>query len=674
MLIPILKTISLRARIIITYSIILGTGGLLTSYVGSRITTSTILNQASSKVHHDMNTAKMVYEQQLFKIKQSVNLALFGRKIEAQISPDEKNTLIEHLEKIRLQNDLDFLTLVAPDGHTIVRTPNQRLTGDNVSWLPLVQIALKGETAATTEVLSKEALQLENPELVEQAHIKIIPTEQAMPSTKTEETSGMVLLGAAPVEFNAGRIGALYGGTLMNNNFKIVDRVWDIVYEGEKFDSQDIGTVTIFFNDLRISTNVKTEAGTRAVGTRVSNAVAEAVLKQGQRWVDEAFVVNDWYISEYEPIRNYNGDIIGILYVGQLRKAYTSIRDKVVLTFLGIASIGFFIIVAISYLITRTITKPLGEIVKATESITKGDLDHEVRVSWKDEIGKLALSFNIMVASLKKMRSELEEWANTLEQKVKERTEELVAMQKKVVQAQRLASVGKLAAGIAHEINNPLGGILVFSSLVLEDMPDDDPNRENIQEVINQTMRCRDIVKGLLQFSRQEQGKTDYVKVNDVLNITLSLIEKQALFHNIEVIREFDSDLPSILGDDSQLQQVFMNIILNAVQAMDEVGKLIIRTHHDSKHDMVNVEIEDTGCGIPPDLIDRIFDPFFTTKEVGKGTGLGLAIAYGIVTKHNGRMSVKSTVKKGTTFTIKIPAADNANNDKKQSGELIEAL
>jgi len=469
----------------------------------------------------------------------------------------------------------------------------------------------------------------------------------------------MALMVASPIFDNNGKIlGVLYGGHLLNRNFKIVDRVWELVYKGEKYRDQNVGTVTIFQNDLRISTNVRTDEGKRALGTRVSEEVYDAVLTRGEIWSARAFVVNDWYISEYEPIKNLNDEIIGILYVGVLEKAYVSTRNNVITTFMLIASIGFIMIVGISYLMTRSITKPLSEMVEVTKSIAMGDLNREVKIVSKDEIGELAFSFNKMLGSLKKMHAELEEWGKTLEQKVKSRTEELGAMQNTLMQSQRLAALGKLAAGIAHDINNPLGGILVLSSLVLEDLKEDDPHRENLQEVIKQTMRCRDIVKGLLQFSRQEKGKTEYVNVNDVLNSTLSLIEKQAMFHDIDVIKNFEQDLPMILGDQSQLQQVLINIILNAVQAMKEIGKLTIDTYHDNKNDMVVIDVNDNGCGIPEDALDRIFDPFFTTKEVGEGTGLGLAIAYGIVTKYQGRMTVKSKVEEGTTFTIKIPVVD----------------
>jgi two-component system NtrC family sensor kinase len=658
--IPFLQTLSLRARLIIIYVFILGMGGLITSFIGSLIVNNTIMNQAKSKVHHDLNTARMVYEKQLKLIQNSIYIGASGNTIQQTLYGNDRNRLFSRLEQIRRDTNLDFLSVADNEGRVILRVTKPDRIGDDVSQITIVKAALIGKTVGGTEILTKEILQNEDERLAEQALIQLIDTPKAKPTDKKVETSGMVLMAAAPIFGEAGNLlGVLYGGHLLNRNFMIVDRVWDLVYKGEKYRDQDIGTVTIFLEDLRISTNVKTTKGERAIGTRVSSQVAEAVLTRGERWTSRAFVVNDWYISEYEPIRDLNGRIVGILYVGLLEKAYTSIRNSVVLTFMIVATLGFFLIVGISYLITRSITRPLSEMVSVTQSIATGDLDRRIKVKSKDEIGQLGLSFNRMVASLRKMRAELEDWANTLEQKVKERTEELAAMQNTLVQSQRLASLGKLAAGIAHEINNPLGGILVLSSLVVEDLKDNDPHRENLQEVIKQTMRCRDIVKGLLQFSRQEEGKTEYVKVNDILNNTLSLIEKQALFHNIEVIKNLEVELPFILGDNSQLQQVFINVILNAVQAMKEIGTLTINTFHDKKNDMVVIEISDTGCGIPEETIDRIFDPFFTTKEVGEGTGLGLSIAYGIVTKHHGRMTVKSKVGEGSAFTIKIPAVES---------------
>lgn len=655
---PLLKAFSLKVKIIIIYSSILGVGGLLTSYVGSRIVSSTILNQAASKVQRDLDTAQMIYEQELEKVKMTVHLGLFNHEVSHQISPVEYQRLVSRLDSIRRENQLDFLTLTDWNGNVVLRTPNINAVGDNVQWLSVVQAALSNRVVAATEIFDQVALNNENPILGRQALIQLQSEKDQRFPIKSDETRGLVLTAAAPVKFAMQpRPGALYGGILLNQHHGFIDRIGKLVHKEKQHQGANIGTISIFLKDLRIATTTTEKSGKRTVGRCVDSGIAAAVLEQGQTLSTKTFVLNDWYFGNYQPIRNLGNEIIGMLYVGQQLKIFTRTRDQVVFSFLGIASILFIVIIAMSYLVTRSITRPLGEMVDVTKSIAKGELDRVVNVNSRDELGQLAISFNKMVTSLKKMRLELEDWANTLEQKVKERTEALGKMQQKVVQAQRLASVGKLAAGIAHEINNPLGGILVFSSLILEQMSEDDPNRENLEEIIHQTMRCRDIVKGLLQFSRQEPGKVTQVKINDTLNTTLSLIEKQALFHNIQITRKFSEKLPPIMGDNSQLQQVFMNIILNAVQAMDGVGELTLTTWFHKKEEKVVIEISDTGCGIAPELIDRIFDPFFTTKEVGQGTGLGLAIAYGIVTKYGGRMAVTSEVNQGATFTIRFPIA-----------------
>ncbi len=468
----------------------------------------------------------------------------------------------------------------------------------------------------------------------------------------------MALLTAAPVRSsNRAILGALYGGVLLNRNYAIVDRVWELVLKGERFDGKEVGTVTIFQNDVRISTNVMTSGGERAVGTRISEQVYNSVLGRGEVWRGRAFVVNDWYISGYEPIRNLEGKIIGILYVGLLEKAYTSIRDQVILSFFGIATIGFLFIIGITYYEIRSITRPLGEMAAATREIAAGRFDHEVRAHSAGEIALLAESFNTMVRSLRQMRSDLEEWGRTLEEKVKQRTEELAAIQARVAQSDRLASLGKLSAGVAHEINNPLGAIMTLTALTLEDFEKEDPNRENLEEVIRQTERCRDIVRGLLEFARQSEVFMEPADLNKILLDTLALVERQSMFFNINVVKDWDPELPPVMADRSQLQQVFTNILMNAVQAMEERGTVTIVTRHLRAERIVEVRIADTGCGISEDKIGRIFDPFFTTKASGQGTGLGLSIAYGIVTSHGGNITAQSEAGKGSTFIIRLPAA-----------------
>jgi signal transduction histidine kinase len=228
-------------------------------------------------------------------------------------------------------------------------------------------------------------------------------------------------------------------------------------------------------------------------------------------------------------------------------------------------------------------------------------------------------------------------------------------MQARMAQSERLASIGVLAAGVAHEINNPLGGILALTSLALEDLPAGDPRRENLEEVVRQTNRCGEIVRHLLEFSRQGRVRVAAIDLAELLGKTLALLERQSIFHNVRVVRELDAELPLVVADASQLQQVFVNVLINAVQAMAERGTLLLGSRHDAARREVVLTFRDTGCGIPPEALDHVFDPFFTTKESGQGTGLGLSIAYGIVSRHHGNIAVESEVGRGTTVTIRLP-------------------
>jgi signal transduction histidine kinase len=218
-----------------------------------------------------------------------------------------------------------------------------------------------------------------------------------------------------------------------------------------------------------------------------------------------------------------------------------------------------------------------------------------------------------------------------------------------------MASLGKLAAGIAHEINNPLGGILIYSSLMMEDLPEEDPKRGDLSRIVQETGRCKDIVKSLLEFARQTEPKMEPTDINRAITDGLFFLENQALFHNIRIIKKLDSVLPFVKGNASQLKQVFMNIIVNAAEAIHGSGTLTITTFAALDRKSVLVEFTDTGEGISEENLTRIFDPFFTTKGVGKGTGLGLATSYGIVEEHGGKIRVKSKVGEGTTFTIQLP-------------------
>ena len=654
---------SLRTKLILSFLIVIVIGGLISLAVGQRLVRNVLIGQAQAKVKHDLASAWMVFDEKLNDIKDIVSLTAARESLQEAIKNDHRDLLLRYLNRVRNQYGLDILTLTDSQGTTIVRTRNPEVTGDSQAQDEIVRQALQPNVVASPEIVARSELLKEGKDLAERAYLEFIPTPKAAPRPENKETSGMMLKAAATViSENDEPLGVLYGGILVNRNYEIVDRVKETVFKEEKYKGVETGTATIFQGDLRISTNVTDLEGKRAIGTRISEEVKKAVLDVGRSWYDRAFVVKDWYITAYEPIKNIEGEIIGILYVGTLEKPYLDTANRVMLTFTILALLCVVFLLIILYFATTSIIQPVQKMVAATHQIADGDLNHKVEIQSQDEIGELASAFNQMTEKLKAANRELVDWGTTLEKKVEERTKELVEMQARLVQSEKLAGLGKLAAGIAHEINNPLGGILIYSHLLLEESKKDTSAYENLKKIVKETTRCKNIVKGLLEFSRPKEPEMMMTDINDAVLRAMAIFEPQVLFHNIEVRKEL-SELPRIVADSSQLQQVFTNIIANAAEAIAGNGILTIRTSLDKQTDRIKVEFTDTGHGIKPEDMKRLFEPFFTTKEVGKGTGLGLAISYGIVQKHQGSIEVRSKVGKGSTFTVILPVKRNMPSD-----------
>ncbi len=235
--------------------------------------------------------------------------------------------------------------------------------------------------------------------------------------------------------------------------------------------------------------------------------------------------------------------------------------------------------------------------------------------------------------------------------------------QNQLLQAEKIASLGRMSAGVAHEINNPLAGILIYAELLQRDMEANAAGRPHLEEIINQTLRCKQIVTRLLEFSRQSLGQKTRIDMNDIISRCVKLIDQQLLFHNIQIKLSLDPHLPQIFGDSGELQQVFTNLLLNAADAIKRVGRITITSRADPERDGVIITFADTGSGIPPELRDKIFDPFFTTKPPGKGTGLGLSIVYGVIQRHGGSIEVESPHGGGTEFTIRLPLDSQENKE-----------
>jgi len=655
---------TLRKKLIFSFSLVIIVGVLLSAYVAIHLIGSTVLQQAQDKVRLDLNSAREVYNEECEYIKHVVRLTAIRYVVKDALLANNRERLRSELNKIKRNESLDFLTLTDDKGRIILRTNGGDIRGEKTGDALVNKVLSEKKEIASTAVISAEELEQENKNLVEQARIKILPTPKARPGDLTVETSGMVIKAAAPVTGYAGElIGVLYGGKLLNKNFDIVDKAKNIVYRGEQYNGKDIGTVTIFLGDLRISTNVRNTDGSRAIGTRVSQEVYEQVILKGIPWIGRAFVVNAWYRTAYEPVRNINDEIIGMLYVGMLEAPWVDLRNRIVYIFLGIAASSIFLLLIISYLTTSSIIKPLKKLLAATEKVAQGDLSHRITIKSEDELGKLAESFNRMTEELQKATEGYLSCTRTLEDKVEEKTKELKEAQNLIIQSEKLTSLGKLAAGIAHEINNPLTSILINSNLISEKAGDNEKLKENLQLIIDETARCSKIVTGLLEFSRQTQPEKRMVDINTIIEKTLLLFESQVLVNKVTVEKKLDKDLPFVMVDDNKIKQVFTNLILNSIEAMPEGGTLLLQTNVSGDGKFIEIITRDTGCGISKEHISKIFDPFFSTKGM-KGTGLGLSVTYGIIEQHNGTINVESEEGKGTKFTIRLPADETTKRRK----------
>jgi two-component system, NtrC family, sensor kinase len=635
--------LSLRAKITAAFVLIVVGGTAVSILIGSRIVADALLGQARVRVRSGVEAARMVYGERLSAIHGAVGRAASNEALVVAARAGDPQRLGIELLALRDEGGLGFLGYV--DGASGVTTRAGVRAGGRPAGAGLgdaVTGALGGAVVAASTVCGPEVLRAESPALAAQARLP-------------EGGDGLVLLAAAPV-MSQGRVtGAVYGGILVNRNFEIVDQAHGLIYAGERHRDRDIGAVTVFLGDVRVATTLH-GSGDRAVGARASAAVARDVLEHGQRWYGRDLVDGDWCTAAYTPILDQRGRPIGMLGVSLLEAPFLAVRTDVMLAFLGVTVVGLIIVLALTYLITRTMIHPLEEMVAATKRIAAGDLDHEVTVRSHDEVGHLAVSFNTMVASVRTMRREQQEWAASLERKVRERSEELVAVQASMAQSEKLASIGRLAAGVAHEINNPLSGVLTLTMLQLEELDAQDPRRPDLETVVKQTLRCREIVRGLLDFSRQSEARPQSTSASAVIEATLALLERQSIFHNIVVNRSVDAELPPVLINSGQLQQVVMNIVLNAVDAMEGSGELGVAAALAPDGGAVVIRISDTGRGIPADVMPLIFEPFFTTKKVGEGTGLGLAIVHGIVTNAGGQVQAASSPA-GTTFTLELPVA-----------------
>jgi len=614
---------------------------VVTSVVGIWATSVIVNNYTeqaeNERVARDMNLAVAFYERSLTQLNGAATRLSGEPALVQQISAvqTDDSTVQSNLEH-RMIDELNtfccpgthFILIVDREGNLvaaygIVDRRLQRLpaTGNWHDFPLLAAVLADQQPRIATEVVD-EAL-LAQIDLAEQAYIPLKETPKAYPEPfdPREGSAGLAQIACAPVLSTDGEVaGAVLAGHLFNNDFTLVDRIQT---------TAGVDTVTIFFGDLRVSTNVR-ENGERAIGTRVSQAVFDTVLRRGEPFTGIAYVVNEWFITRYIPLLDHRGDVIGSLYVGARRATFIelqrTLRNRIMLTSL----VAIVPVALLALPIAHLITHPLEEMARASRQVAQGNIQIRVPNRGIGEVAVLGQAFNTMLAELEETQVQL-------------------------IRKERLASMGQLAAGVAHQLNNPLGTILLFSDLLLQDLPEGTQGREDVQMIAQEARRAKEIVAALLNFARQQKVWAHPIALDTMLHEIAERARQQPAYEHIRIVEQIAPDLPRIEADPVQLSNVFVNLMDNAADAMPKGGMLTIKADLSPDRQSVVVQVKDTGCGIPPENIKRIFSPFFTTKSLGQGTGLGLSIAYGIVKMHHGAIQVKSQVGKGTTFTVTLP-------------------
>jgi signal transduction histidine kinase len=616
-----------------------------------------------TKVNGDLTIAHQYLSRILENTGEHIQALAVSAAFRDMVGSGETPDLPSFLEESRQTLGLDFLMLVDRRGQPI------RAAGQAQGTWPVVAAALDGTSSTAIDIFSNEQLAALSPALAGRARIDLVETPNAVPTDRKSETRGMVVHSASPVTLANGAKAALVGGILLNQNLVFIDTINDLVYREASLPEGSKGTATLFLEDVRISTNVRLFEDRRALGTRVSGAVRAAVLDEGQTWLDSAFVVNDWYISAYEPIVDSFGKRVGMLYVGFLetpfRQAKYTTLLTIVLAFLAVtaASVPIFLRWA------RAIFKPLERMSDTITRVETGNMGARTELkAASDEIGRVALHLDGLLDQLQQRDRELRQWNEELNDRVAERTSELElanrqieATTKQLIMSEKLAAIGEITAGVAHEINNPIAviqGNLDVVRSVLGTKADE--AKVEFRLIDEQIHRISQIVTKLLQFAKPEEyaGYVERHAPSEVISDCLPLVQHLVNKAEIKLTRD-DRAKRLVLMNRTELQQVAVNLIVNAIHAMPKGGVLTIRTLDQDIEEKpgVTLEITDTGVGMTPELIGKIFDPFFTTKRQ-EGTGLGLSISQRLIARQGGHISVQSAPGEGTSFSVWLPEAN----------------
>ena len=610
-----------------------------------------------AKVRADLAVAHGYYERVAEGVGRSVEGLAGSTRLEAALArpaAERDSAAAQLLAGARQGMKLDFLYFLDVD----------RDRAAIAAW-PVLARAATGLALSASDVMSADQLRLLAPRLAEQARTPVLATANATPNGREVEERGLVIHAAAPVRDAAGHLrGVLAGGVLLNKNLEFIDRLNEIVYPDGTLLLDSQGTATLFLGDVRVATNVRLFEGERAIGTRVSAAVHQAVLDEGRTWLDRAFVVTDWYVSGYEPLLDSHGRRVGMLYVGFLDAPFATARRAALALVVGLFVLAMAVAGVFAFFWARRVFRPIERMHATMHAIEHDAPDARVgAVASRDELGELAAHFDRLLDRLQAQAASLKRWGEALDGEVAKRTGELEqavadlkAAQSQLVMNEKLAAIGQLTAGVAHEINNPVA-VIQGNLDVLRDVlgPVAKPVEPEVRLIQEQVHRIRLIVAKLLQFARPQDyvGYLEPVAPAALIQDSLVLVGHLLKRGTIAVEQHLDS-VRNVLCNRNELQQVLINLMVNAIQAMPDGGTLTLAAEDWDESDMpvgLRLVVADTGPGLTPAERERLFKPFYTARKPD-GTGLGLWVSQSLVERYGGCITVDSEAGRGSRFSV----------------------
>jgi len=646
----------LRVRLLGSFVGVVVLSGALTILAGSFLINRMVIAEAERRVVLGLKTARAMWERRLDEALKAC-LVMAEGDIAKQLSPN-REVDPRMLDELRIKLGYDYLHIL--DGHgLILATAYNDIQGARTSSSPVIARVLSAhKPAAGLSILPLEALTTKSDSLAARTRIRVMSTPHAKPGGPHEISSAMVLEAAAPIMNDNSQVtGIVRVGTVINRNFEFVDFVRENVFTAVTYDGKNLGTVTIFQGDVRITTNVIGPDGQRAIGTRVSSEVYDQVLGKGMMWKGPAFVVDSWYISAYEPLRNLNDEIVGMLYVGVLKKRYDDMRRQAMTLFILVSVFAFICAVFLSLWLSSRLARPLTLLTGGADAVARGNLDYQMLhapAAERDEIHRLTRAFNQMVNSLKERDAQLQHSRDDLQQKAIE----LNGWVQNYLDALEF---------ITHELKNQIAAmkinlLAVHDGYIGHISEDQKEALGDVQKAIN---RAEEMILNYLNLSRIEKGELQLrgrpVHIeSDVIAPVLSNFRGRLDTKGMRVQVMFQEDL-LVQADPSLIEIVYENLLGNAIKYGRDGG--LVRLSGKRVNNQAELHVWNDGPGIPSDQMDKLFKKFSRLQppaelQPARGTGLGLFITSEILRRHGGDIRAESTYHESMDIIFNLPLPD----------------